>query len=222
METAYGKSGQMAAYEVVQRELSRDEKILWVGQPDSGIKFQAEDIIMVPFSLFWAGIAFFWEYIALTSSAPFFFKLFGIPFVLIGAYMVFGRFIVASILRKHTFYGVTNQRIVIITDWFSKNVQSIMLPNVPDINLKTKGKGKGTISFGSLPYGTIFMSYTNWPAAKRTAPPSFFMIDGAREAYDIIKQAQLEASRPRQESDWSRTVSTYGHEEGTGTNTRAL
>lgn len=223
VETAYGNNGQIAAFDVVQPELSRDEKLLWAGQPSGGIRLQPEDIISIPFSLVWAGFAFFWEFTVFTTGAPFFLKLWGIPFVLIGCYMVFGRFVLDAIQRKHTYYGVTNQRVVIITTWLSKNIQSIMLPNLPDITLRLRGESKGTITFGSTPFGALFSSRTSWPGARRAMPPAFNMIPGAREVYDIIKQAELDLSRSSQhENEWSRTAASYGREEYTGSNTRAL
>ncbi|MGO9170512.1 MAG: hypothetical protein ACLP7P_00900 [Rhodomicrobium sp.] len=75
------------------KELDHGERLLWSGMPRQGIFFRPSDIFMVPFSLFWGGFAFFWEFTAMTSNkSQSFFPLFGIPFVLIGIYIIAGRF----------------------------------------------------------------------------------------------------------------------------------
>src|SRR5215211_2048824 len=91
----------------IESELGPDERLLWFGGPRKGLRLQAADLFVIPFSLFWCGFALFWESMAIFSGGPFFMALFGIPFVLIGLYMVIGRFIVDAGLRERTFYGVT-------------------------------------------------------------------------------------------------------------------
>jgi len=85
------------AQRVLARELGKGEELLWTGQPKSGVYLEARDAIMVPFSLLWCGFAIFWEGSVLVQNAPLIFKLWGIPFVCIGLYMVVGRFFLASL-----------------------------------------------------------------------------------------------------------------------------
>jgi len=85
----------------VQPELTSGETVLWAGQPDTHVIFHREDLIMVPFSLLWGGFAVFWEAGASgywgTGAHPSaqwtFGMLWGIPFVLIGQYIIWGRFL---------------------------------------------------------------------------------------------------------------------------------
>lgn len=70
---------------------------------------------MIPFGLMWCGFAIFWEYTAVTDRAPLFFILWGVPFVAAGLHFVFGRFFVEARQRESTSYGVTGQRVIIVS-----------------------------------------------------------------------------------------------------------
>jgi hypothetical protein len=105
----------------IQPELSSGENLLWSGQPNPSVIFHKEDAFLIPFSLLWGGFAIFWEAaasgmvgLARRDHAPGFFLLWGIPFVLIGQYLIWGRFLYAAWLKKSTYYGVTNRRVIII------------------------------------------------------------------------------------------------------------
>ncbi len=175
---------------LVEQELSSGEKLLWSGQPRAGIRLRASDAIVIPFSILWCGFAIFWEWMVVSKGAPFFFMLWGIPFVLVGLYIVFGRFVVDAMTRKKTFYGVTNERIIIMSGLFSQDTKSLNLRTLTDVSLSARSDGSGTIIFGPVyPIGR-WMPTGSWPGAGRYAPPAFDMIEGAKDVYETIRQAQ--------------------------------
>ncbi len=173
----------------IRKEASKDEKILWTGTPSQGLIFRASDVFMVPFSLLWCGFAIFWEASVITGGAPFFFMLWGIPFVLVGLYIVFGRFILDAKQRQKTFYGLTDNRIIIISGLFSRKVKSLNLRTISDISLSEKSDKKGTIAFGPTNYMASLFGGMQWPGMPATSP-SFELIPNAKTVYDKIRVAQ--------------------------------
>src|SRR4030095_11720228 len=106
----------------LQPHLERNEKLIWAGQPKKGIIFRPYDIFLIPFSLLWCGFAIFWMFMAAKGSVLF--ALFGIPFVIIGLIFVFGRFIIDARQRANTYYGLTEDRIIIVSGVLKKKVKS--------------------------------------------------------------------------------------------------
>ncbi len=144
----------------INKYIMPDEYVVWNGRPGKGHLLTSYDIFMIPFSIIWCGFAILWETIAFTSSASLFFKLWGIPFICVGLFMLFGRFILKSYIRKETIYVITNKRIFS----FRKNqVQTLDYHMNPTRNVTQHQDGTGTIRFYSTPtfntqFSALFIS----------------------------------------------------------------
>lgn len=177
----------------VERELGSGEKLLWTGQPRQGVRLCPSDMFMIPFSLLWCGFAIFWESGVVKQGAPFFFMLWGIPFVLVGLYIVFGRFFVDAMTRRRTFYGITSDRIIIVSGLRSRQTKSLQLRTLSDITLTERRDASGTITFG--PQNPMAQRLpSGWPGSGRYAAPAFDTIERAKEIYDLIRQTQKTAT----------------------------
>lgn len=172
-------------------ELSRSEKLLWSGRPRQGVYLGPKDLLLIPFSLMWGGFACFWEFSVVTSGAPVFFELWGIPFVLIGLYLIVGRFFFDAKLRSTTYYGLSNERVIIVAGVFSRKVKSLQLRTLSDVSLSESKDGVGTITFG--PTVGWWLGASGWPGARKSQPPAFESVAGARSVFDQIRQAQRQA-----------------------------
>ena len=62
-------------------------------QPEKGFTFTSRDLVMIPFSIFWLAFALFWEFSVITSTSSLFMAIWGLPFVGVGIYLLFGRWI---------------------------------------------------------------------------------------------------------------------------------
>jgi hypothetical protein len=83
------------AAEKIQLELLSVESIYWAARPNPSIVFRSDDWYTIPFSLLLGGFAIFWdasvleilEHASRVSTV-----LWRIPFVVMGPYMIWGRF----------------------------------------------------------------------------------------------------------------------------------
>ena len=123
--------------------LLQGEKIVWWGQPAQGLLFTARDWLLIPCSLLWGGFAIFWESSVLAAGAPIFMKLWGVPFVLIGLYLVAGRFLLDAWTRRRMLYAVTNQRVLILRNRPFAKFTALNLDLIPDVNLNENADGSG-------------------------------------------------------------------------------
>jgi hypothetical protein len=159
---------------------------------------------MIPFSLVWGGFAIFWEIMALgigfsSHRRPgpggpgefigLIFPLWGIPFVVAGLYMIFGRFFYDAALRKTTWFGVTNQRLIVLKGLFGCNVASFDYATLTNLNLVERGDGSGDILFGSPNLLSDFAG-ANWTGSNRYRPPGFYQLTDVRRIFNLIRAAQ--------------------------------
>lgn len=71
--------------------------------------------------------------------------------------MMVGRFIYKSWRKSRTVYAVTNQRIISLTAGRSLNVQAAFFDTIPGINFSRRASGAGTLIFGNLPWGGMWL-----------------------------------------------------------------
>ena len=144
--------------------------------------------MQIPFSLLWGGFACFWEWSAFQSGAPVFFRLWGLPFVLIGLYLVAGRFFVDAFLRSKTCYALTTERAIIVRGGFTNRTTSLQLRALADVSLVESPGGVGTITFGTaVPW---WAGSPGWPGSRYRFAPSFDSIADVRKVYDTLRRVQ--------------------------------
>jgi hypothetical protein len=166
------------------------EKIIWVGQPAQGLLLSGRDWFLIPFSLLWGGFALFWETIVVRMpQSPIFMKLWGIPFILIGLYLIVGRFLTDAWIRRSLQYAITNKRILIYRSGPFGKFTALSLKQLPATDIIERADSTGTIRFGqaaSLWSGNArFSSWT--PALDPT--PQFLGIDSVRDVFAQIQRA---------------------------------
>lgn len=171
---------------LVSDRLEPGEHLLWWDRPPAGLIFRPADWFLVPFSVLWACFAFFWEAKVLDSNAPPLFGLVGVPFVLVGIYILVGRFVHDAWRRGRTAYGLTDQRVMIVTgSWETK---SVYLEGLGEVNLRERGDGTGSIIFGHEQSPFMRGNLGAWSG--RPSVPTFERVKDVRRVLSAIREAQ--------------------------------
>jgi hypothetical protein len=171
------------------------EEVLWSGQPKQGVTFRRSDLFAIPFSLFWCGFAIFWEFSVIQGDDDWSLILLGIPFVLIGLYMLVGRFFSDAKQRAKTFYAVTNQRILISSGIFKRSAKSLDLRKLTTLSLEEGKHKEGNLSFGassSIP--SVISSLFPVLGLFAQKAPRFELIKNPKQVYETIVAAQYSGS----------------------------
>jgi hypothetical protein len=179
--------------------LDRGERVLWSGQPRLGLMLRGMDAFAIPFAAVWTSIPLFGAVMTLrTPRGDAFAVLPALLFVVIGLYLLIGRFFVDAAQRRRTFYALTNERILIVSGIWSRDVRSLSLRTLGEVDVSARASGQGTITFGRSPYGSFGMA--GWPGSRRYLPPMFEMIPDVAAVAKLIRDAQrAENTAPERE-----------------------
>jgi hypothetical protein len=169
---------------------------MWTGQGEPKL-LAPVDSFLVPFSIVWAGFAFYWEYMAVTKwsrsgAEGFIFPMFGLVFVVMGLYITIGRFPYKEWRRRQTFYALTDRRVLIL---YRQQVQSLSLHALPALELSVDGAtGIGSLRFGQAPFpGPLYANTGLEYLAPKYNVPAFTNVRNARQVYALVDQARLQA-----------------------------
>ncbi len=184
----------------VQPELLSGESIAWAGQPQNSVVFHKDDILLIPVSLLWGGFAVFWEASVLgiwgtQAHTPWTFgALFGIPFVLVGQYLIWGRFLYVAWLKRRTHYAVTNRRVVTVQDGWRRQTASAYLDSL-SVLIKEGGSGIGILRFDNPPpvWSRNNRGFRGWNGLSVEGTPTFVDIEDVDYVYRIISDLRERA-----------------------------
>ena len=166
--------------------LDPGEDLLWEGRPNRGVRLGISDIFKSMFGLVFFGFAVFWITMAssIGGAAPggvgLMFPLFGLPFVLVGAYFMVGRFFWDSFVRSKTVYALTTKRGIIARSAFGRSLKSYPIKRRTEIEY-LPGE-EATIYFGKEERRGKNGTYT----VKR----GFEYINGGDQVYRLMRAIQ--------------------------------
>jgi hypothetical protein len=186
----------------VTPEFDRDETPHWTGQPRQGLYLRGSDAFAIPFSLVFLGFALFWTFGAMRGRAPLpIMKFAGVPFVLLGLYFAIGRFFHERWRRSNTFYAVTDKRIVIVEQLFSRTVTSVALHTLPEVSLMNHRDGTATIRLGKALVARDWLGFTPNREHEQLAANTLERIPDGRPVYELIRRLQKQIVKKPQSAE---------------------
>lgn len=173
--------------------LEPGERLLWSGRPPQGVRFEAYDLVRVPFSLVWLGIAVTFEGMAVRTMVvegglvPKLFAGVGLVFVLAGLQLAVGRFFDDARERAALRRGVSDRRVLLLRD--GALVYSRSLAELGPVRAEAGPDGVGTLYLGHV--GESWLARLD--ARAKGAVPIWEGVEGVRELERVIVAAQLGA-----------------------------
>jgi hypothetical protein len=185
------KAKQGSVGSLIQIKLRGDEQFLWSGVPVQGIRWCKSDWMAVPLKLLLCAASLEWVYLATTSGASLAFIAFGVPAALATSYALASHFFVEARTRKQTEYGVTNQRVIIVTGSSLNAVtRSFPLEALEKVVVQVHANLKGNIELNSPP-SEIANQINNRSLARGvSAGYELEGIDDAQIVYELIIKAR--------------------------------
>lgn len=179
-------------------DLLPNEQILWMGQPDRSRIFTGYDVFLIPFSLVWCA---FIIPMVLNMLARGEFIAIVCPHLWVGVYFLAGRFIHDLWRKRHTYYAVTDRRLLTLKTGWGHHLQAMYINRLPDLNKSVGLKGVGSITFGSSQKWWM-QRQNNW--SFDNGQPGFHQIQDANEIYALINELRDEymQAQPTEADVW--------------------
>ncbi len=168
---------------MIKPYLQEGEEILWTGRPYTSVPCRAPLSSKI-FALFWLGFSIFWT-VSVMSLGGSMMGIFGMAFVAIGVYLLYGVTLGQKKLYASTAYAVTTKRAIIVTRGRQgMNCHEYPLEGLENISLEDVIENTGTIRL--VPQQV----YYDRKGRSRNATPdistAFMMVDDVHKVYRIL------------------------------------
>ena len=169
----------------LRTELEPGEHLLWSARPARGLRLRFEDAQAIPFSLFCCWPLLRWTNALLSSDLPASVQfVMATPLVLLALFLLIGRFFFDAKLRAKTYYGLTQRRILVVSEAFVRKVKGLDLRDLGPSGLELSRRGFGTVRFGWPE------TSRHWRSRRRRPQLQLEMIADAETAHQRICAAR--------------------------------
>ena len=139
----------------LDKVLDQNEKVFWEGAPSFWPFFFGRSLPITIFGIFWMGFLAIFFIISSAAPGPFNYFIFVTPHFWIGLFMLFGPTIYNTLVFKHTYYAITDKRVIIQKGWIGRDFEMIDFDQITNAKVsvgvfdKLFGKNTGSILVSS-------------------------------------------------------------------------
>lgn len=179
--------------------LAPDERLLWTGVPQPARRITLVQVAMAAFGLPFLGVGLFMVGGGLIGLFEAFgssvgegllalgISIFGLPFLAAGGAMVFGPYLAARMAHKYVRYAISDRRVYVATQWFSRKMTSH--PILPEATI--------TLTEGPLDRVDLLIGHTRDSDGDLTEKRvQFDGLEDGRRVYMLLRQLQNTADTP--------------------------
>lgn len=172
---------QQSRLNTLRSLLQPGENLLWHGAAGQGLRVRSGDLSHSLSGLFILGFAIVWCLMA--AQAGGFFFVFGLPFLFVGLNQTVLRFFADARRRKNTYYGITDQRVILIDP---KAVDTLFYHQLSCLELEPGKNGEGCIYLS--PSHVPVVRKGREVMARDTHRKGLYHIRDAMRVYGLIQQ----------------------------------
>lgn len=166
--------------------LNNNEKILWQGGPKFLPFFFSGSIFITIFALFWTGftLIFIITWMS-TADGPMKYAILAMPHLWIGLAMLFGPSIYKLLVFKHTYYAITDKRVIFQNGIIARNFTTLDFDKITSASVSI---GLFDRIFGGT--GSILLLSPSAIISENYSKQSYTRISNVSNPYDVFKYFQ--------------------------------
>lgn len=173
----------------ITRELDPGEALIWSGRPVLSFHPTFGHVVRLVFALWWCALPAGLLWVGFSEGGPLLVGFLGIIGMAIGLLVAFGDGINTLVMTPRTAYGLTNTRVIVVSELRGRHVLSLRLESIPDISLIEHSGGVGDVVLGALPLNAAFLRIGR-RGGQRIDVPKLKNVPQARQVVGLIRAAQ--------------------------------
>lgn len=168
----------------LDKVLDQDEKVFWEGAPRFWPFFLGRSFPILVFGFFWTGFV-----VVFVTSYFYSFGLFKyfiiLPHFWIGLFMLLGPTIYNALVFKHTYYAITDKRVIIQKGWIGRDFEMVDFDKITnaEVNVGVFDKLLGGGNTGSI----LLSTAGSFTYSRRGPVRKPYTISNVTNPYNVFK-----------------------------------
>lgn len=168
----------------LDKVLDQNEKVFWEGAPSFWPFFLGRSLALTIFGIFWMGFLSIFFIASSATPGPFNYFIFITPHFWIGLFVLFGPPIYNVLVFKHTYYAITDKRVIIQKGWIGRDFEMIDFDQVTNAEVDV---GVFDKLFGGNTGSILVSTAGSFTYVREGAVQKPYTISNVPNPYDVFK-----------------------------------